>query len=223
MSAAARSDAYFFVTTQKYHHPNGGSHDLKKLFALCALFAFACGSSTTVEAPPPVAPSPVPAPASAAAHTLYVTASAVNVRRDPSMAGEVLKQAKKNEALTFLSSVDDWTKVQLPDGTIGWVASRFMSESRSAAPAKPGCNTDFAFVKTPKPAFAEGETKHGLVIVDAYVNPDGNVTSTTLIKNETGDEKLAVLAQNEIKSAKFEAPKRNCIARAFIFTYKRSF
>ena len=197
---------------------------MKKLLAVCALFAFACGSSTTVEAPPPArapAAAPVPQPANT---TVYVTASAVNVRRDPSMAGEVLKQAKKNDALTALSAVDDWTKVQMPDGTVGWVASRFVSQSRSAAPvSKAGCNTDFAFVKTPKPAFAEGETKHGLVIVDAYVNTDGNVTSTTLIKNETGDEKLAALAQNEIKSAKFEAPKRNCVARAFIFTYKRSF
>lgn len=196
---------------------------MKKLFVACALLAFACGTSTTVEAPPS-APQPSAAPAVPPAKTtVYVTASAVNVRRDPSMSGEVLKQAKKNEALTFLSSVDDWTKVQLPDGTVGWVASRFVSESRSAAPAKPGCNTDFAFVKTPKPAFAEGESRHGLVIVDAYVNADGTVTSTTLIKNETGDEKLAVLAQDEIKSAKFEAPKRNCVARAFIFTYKRSF
>ena len=27
----------------------------------------------------------------------------------------------------------------------------------------------------------------------------------------------------EIRSAKFEAPKRRCVARALIFTYKRSF
>ena len=139
------------------------------------------------------------------------------------MAGEVLKQAKKNEALTFLSSVEDWTKVQLADGTVGWVASRFVAQTQSAQITKPGCNTDFAFVKTPKPAFSEGETKHGLIVVDAYVNADGNVTSTTLVKNETGDEKLAAVAQNEIRSARFEAPKRNCVARAFIFTYKRSF
>ena len=63
----------------------------------------------------------------------------------------------------------------------------------------------------------------GLVVVDAYVNPTGDVTSTKVVTNDTGDMKLAALAQNEIKSAKFEAPKRNCVARAFIFTYKRSF
>jgi len=197
---------------------------LKKSFLALTLFAFACGTSTTVEAPPP-APSPDPAAAVTPAQTVYVTASSVNVRRDPSMAGEVLKQAKKNEALTLLSSMEDWTKVQLPDGTVGWVASRFVSQSRSssAPPARAGCNTDFAFIRTPKPAFAEDARKHGLVVVDAYVNPSGDVTSTKVITNETGDAKLASMAESEIRSAKFEAPKRGCVARAFIFTYKRSF
>lgn len=195
----------------------------KQLFLALTLFAFACATSTTVEAPPPAPAPAAPTPAPASAQTVYVTASAVNVRRDPSMAGEVVKQVRKNEPLTLLSSVEDWSKVQLADGTEGWVASRFVSTSRSAATSKPGCNTDFAFVKTPKPAFAEGATKHGLVVIDAYVNPSGDVTSTKVITNDTGDPKLASMAENEIKSAKFEAPKRACVARAFIFTYKRSF
>jgi SH3-like domain-containing protein len=199
---------------------------LKKLFAATALFAFACSSSTPVEPPP--AASPSVAPASAPAKTIvYVTASSVNVRRDPSMTGEVLKQAKKNDAMVQLATGDDWTNVQLADGTIGWVASRFVSQSLTASSQAPkkgaGCNTDFAFVKTPKPAFSEGAAKHGLVVVDAYVSPGGDVTSTKIITNDTGDDGLAALAQREIKSARFEAPKRNCIAKSFIFTYKRSF
>ena len=195
---------------------------MRKLFVALTLCAFACGSSTTVEAPPP-APAPVPVPAPASTHTVYVTASAVNVRRDPSMTGEVLKQAKKNEPMTLLSTAEEWTKVQLADGTVGWVASRFVAQSPTAQTAKPGCNTDFAFIKTPKPSFSEGATKHGLVVVDAYVSASGDVTSTKVVTNDTGDVKLASMAENEIKSAKFEAPKRGCVARAFIFTYKRSF
>jgi len=198
---------------------------LKKLFAAIALFAFACSSSAPVEAPASAAP---PAPATTPAKTtVYVTASSVNVRRDPSMTGEVLKQAKKNDALTQLATGEDWTKVELSDGSIGWVASRFLSQSQTASNQTPkkgaGCNTDFAFVKTPKPSFMEGATKHGLVVIDAYVSPAGEVTSTKVVANETGDDGLASMAAREIRSAKFEAPKRNCSAKAFIFTYKRSF
>ena len=196
---------------------------MRRAFAVIALFAFACSSGTTVESPP--APSPIVAPAILPAKTtVYVTASSVNVRRDPSMSGEVLKQAKKNDALTALASGEEWTKVELADGTIGWIASRFLSSAKTTASRQSaGCNTDFAFLKTPKPSFAEGAAKHGLVVVDAYVSPTGEVTSTKVVTNDTGDPKLGSLAENEIKSAKFEAPKRSCVARAFIFTYRRTF
>jgi uncharacterized protein YgiM (DUF1202 family) len=197
---------------------------LRKFLTGLALFACACGTSPNVEAPPPAPPSVAPAIVPAKT-TLYVTASSVNVRRDPSMAGEVLKQAKKNDPMKLLSTMEDWTKVQLADGTVGWVASRFVSASKAASSSKPaaGCNTDFAFVKTPKPSFVEGGSKHGLIVVDAYVSASGDVTSTKVVTNDTGDAKLASLAENEIKSAKFEAPKRSCVARSFIFTYRRTF
>ena len=47
--------------------------------------------------------------------------------------------------------------------------------------------------------------------------------STKVLSNSTGDEALAFLAEREMKATKFIAPIRNCISRAFIFTYKRTF
>jgi uncharacterized protein YgiM (DUF1202 family) len=201
---------------------------LKRTFSALALLVFvACGS-----APPSVEPAatPAPAPQPAAPSDLgivQVTASAVNVRREPSTDAAVVTQAKKNERLTLLSTTDEWSKVRLGDGTTGWVASRFVAKP-GAAPSKSssregGCNTDFAFVKTPTVSMSEHESRHGLVIVDAYVSAAGDVTSTKVISNHTGDAALAELAQREIRAAKFTPPKRNCAAKAFIFTYKRSF
>ncbi len=63
----------------------------------------------------------------------------------------------------------------------------------------------------------------GVVVVEATVNTRGVVTSTKVISNATGDESLAVLAQKEIRSAKFTPPIRGCVPRAFIFTYRRPF
>ena len=62
-----------------------------------------------------------------------------------------------------------------------------------------------------------------MVTVDAAVDARGNVTSTKLIGNTTGDEALGELAAREIREAKFAPPIRNCVPKAFIFTYKRSF
>jgi hypothetical protein len=48
-------------------------------------------------------------------------------------------------------------------------------------------------------------------------------TKTKVVSNTTGEESLAFLAEREIKGAKFSPPIRNCVPRAFIFTYRRTF
>ncbi|HKR63872.1 MAG TPA: TonB family protein, partial [Thermoanaerobaculia bacterium] len=64
---------------------------------------------------------------------------------------------------------------------------------------------------------------HGIVVVEASVNAKGVVTGTRVVSNSTGDDALGFLAEREIKSARFSPPLRDCVARAFIFTYRRTF
>jgi len=158
-----------------------------------------------------------------------VTASALNVRREPTATGEVITLVKRGQKLTLLASTESWMNVRLESGESGWVASQHVT--RDGAAAKPsarqrkgGCpaDSDFAFATTPVPSFSDSG-KHGLVIVEADVDASGSVLRTRVISNSTGDDSLAFLTQREIKGAKFIAPIRNCVARAFIFTYKRTF
>jgi TonB family protein len=164
--------------------------------------------------------------------TVRVTASALNVRRSASTDAEVVTQVKKGETLSLLADDDAWMKVRLSSGETGWVASRFVStdtaaktaKKRTSSASRKGCpaDSDYAFVETPTPAFSD-RGAHGMVIVDATVNAKGVVTSTKVVSNTTGDESLAFLAEREIKSAKFSPPIRNCVPKAFIFTYRRTF
>jgi TonB family protein len=159
--------------------------------------------------------------------TVRVTASALNVRAEASTEAEVVRQVKRGEALSVLREDESWVKVRLAGGETGWVAARFVSSGSSAAPAKRtrgGCpaDSDFAFTDTPTLAFSDSGA-HGMVVVEANVNTKGVVTGTKLISNSTGDEALAFLAAREIQSAKFSPPIRACVARAFIFTYRRTF
>jgi hypothetical protein len=62
-----------------------------------------------------------------------------------------------------------------------------------------------------------------MVVVEASVNTKGVVTKTKVVSNTTGEESLAFLAEREIKGAKFSPPIRNCVPRAFVFTYRRTF
>jgi TonB family protein len=200
--------------------------------SLFLLFVFACAPPP----PPPVAapvtpPPPPPAPAAErVTGTVRVTASALNVRAEASTEGAVITQVKKGATLDVLAADDSWTKVRLASGEVGWVASRFVSsgDAKTAAKktttGKKGCpaDSDYAIVETPTLAFSDSGA-HGLVVVEANVNTKGTVTSTKVVSNSTGDEALAFLAEREIKGAKFSPPIRNCVARAFIFTYRRTF
>jgi TonB family protein len=196
--------------------------------AAIALLA-ACSS-----APPAPAPTSAPPPAATAAPaasigTVTVTASALNVRRDPSTAGDVITMVRRGQKLTLLASTESWMKVRLESGENGWVSSQHVTRDGAAPkpaarPRKGGCpsDSDYAFATTPVPVFSDSGA-HGLVVVEADVDTNGRVTSTRVVSNSTGDEALGFLTQKEIKGAKFVAPVRNCVARAFIFTYKRTF
>lgn len=204
---------------------------MRRLLPLLLLLA-ACASPAPTPAPEPV-PEPVaetrPEPLQERViGTVTVTASSLNVRREPSTEAEVLQQARKGEKLSVLMHGESWVKVRLESGENGWVASRFVSETgavpRQASKRKSGCpaDSDFAFTKTPTLSFSDRPAK-GMVVVEAGVTAKGDVASTRLISNTTGDETLGFLAQREIKEAKFSPPIRNCVPKAFIFTYRRTF
>jgi len=156
-----------------------------------------------------------------------VTATALNVRAEPSTESDALTMVRKGDLLTLTDERDGWYRVRLASGQTGWVSAQYVSRGGKAPAPRPrraGCpaDSDFAFEKSPMPSFSE-DGRHGLVVVDASVNTAGTVTSTKVVSNSTGDPALAVTAEREIRGAKFVAPVRDCVKRSFIFTYKRAF
>jgi len=206
---------------------------VKKWIPVAAILLAACASTPPAEPPPPPAPAPAPVPQpaeEAVIGTARVTTHTLNVRRAPSLEGEIVTQVKKGERLSILESGDDWIRIRAGDGTKGWVSRPLIAvdgeKAAAANPRRAGCppDSDFQFAKAPTPAFFDDPAaKHGLVVVEAFVNVKGDVTSTKIVSNSTGDETLAVLAQREMKSAKFVAPVRACVLREFIYTYRRAF
>ena len=196
-----------------------------KRFLVLLLVLAACATP----APPPAQPSPEPQPQPKAElkpiGTVKVTAKNVNVRSAPSLSGEVITQANKGDRFPLLENGDEWMHVRLSNGSDGYVSAGLVMREGAANKARKGCpaDTDFSFAKAPLPSFSDNQTTHGIVTVDATVDTKGTVTATKIISNTTGDEALAFLAEREIKNARFVAPIRNCVPRAFIFTYKRSF
>lgn len=188
---------------------------MRKYLLLLVLVA-ACSSPAPQE--PQTAPEPVPQNAMG---TVRVTASTLNVRQDASASSAAIAQVKRGDQLTLLAEENGWSHVRLASGEEGWVSSQHVSNGKPRS-RKPGCDSQFSFVKTPLAAFSESGP-HGLVVVDATVNTKGEVTATKVVSNSTGDKTLGAMAEREIRSATFKPPYRDCVPRAFIFTYKRSF
>jgi uncharacterized protein YgiM (DUF1202 family) len=191
-----------------------------KRLALLLVLTAACA------APPPPPPTVTPTPAERPAGSVWVTASTLNVRSDASADAKVVTRVRRGTKLTIVAEESGWIRVRLANGDLGWVSAQHVSRSEPARAAsrRGGCppDSDYAFVKSPVPAFSD-RGAHGLVVVEAFVNTKGEVTSTKVISNTTGDEALAFLTEREIRSARFSPPIRNCVPRTFIFTYKRSF
>ena len=197
-----------------------------------AVLLASCGGGTTqapVTTSPEVAEGQAAEPAPPVVQRVVrVTTGGLNVRRDPTMTAEVIAQVKKGERLTVVATTGTWSKVLLPDGMSGWVASQYVTAERGDAPPKArrrrGCapDSDFSFIDPPKPRFSDLQS-HGLVVIDVNVDAKGRVTATRVISNTTGADALAALTVEEIRSATFAPPVRNCVPKAFIYTYKRSF
>jgi uncharacterized protein YgiM (DUF1202 family) len=196
---------------------------VKKLFFIVLVAFAACSTPTPPQ--PESAPAQPQAPAEEAIGTVKITATMLNVRREASSSSDVITQVRKGERLPLLASPsDDWFRIRLGTGEVGFVSAAYAIREGVPTRTRRGCaaDADYAFVKTPVPAFSDSSA-HGIVTVDANVDVHGNVTSTKVIDNTTGDPALATLAEREIRSATFTPPVRNCVPKAFIFTYKRSF
>jgi uncharacterized protein YgiM (DUF1202 family) len=198
---------------------------VKKIFFI-VLVAFAACSTPTPPQPEAAPPQPGAPAEEKPIGTIRVTATLLNVRREASSASDVLAQVRKGERLPLLpSSNDEWFRVRLGTGVIGFISAQHAIREGAPARARRGCpaDADYAFVKTPVPAFSDTNNAHGIVTVEANVDTKGNVTSTKVVGNTTGDDALSTLAEREIRSATFAPPIRNCVPKPFIFTYKRSF
>jgi len=192
-----------------------------KRFLVAALVVTGCS------APPPPEPVTVPSPSPQIQRELgpgHVTATALNVREEPNTDSAVLTMLRRGAPLELIEEKEGWYRVRVASGQTGWVSVRYVSRGTPPPRRRGGCppDSDYAFEKSPLPSFSE-DGHHGLVVVEASVNTNGDVTSTKVLSNTTGDPALAAKAEREIRSAKFTPPVRDCVKRAFIFTYKRAF
>jgi len=200
----------------------------RRATAACLILLASCGGSAPapVSTPAPAATPAAPTPAGERAiGTVRVNVSTLNIRGEASTSASIIGHARRGERLTVIGDSGDWLRVTLNDGASGWVSSELVvREGAAARPRRAGCPPDgnYSFVSAPKPSFSENGP-HGMVVIEASVDAKGIVNSTRVVSNETHDDALAAIAEKEVRNARFAPPIRNCVPKAFFFTYKRAF
>ena len=129
--------------------------------------------------------------------TQYVSGGEMAVHARPDDKAPVVTKYQHGESVPVMSHKGDWTEVQTAMGT-GWV---HQSELGGAEEAQTKDNPNPKFEHPPAPITAPGT--HGTIYIEADVNTDGDVTSTTIIENTTGSQTLADQNAFALKRAKF--------------------
>ncbi len=95
------------------------------------------GKDTTATPPPPSTPPPKTPEVSqpAAQRTTEIVPGFVNFRQGPSMDSKIIRVLKKGTKVTVLQEKAGWLRVQLEDGTEGWVGKAMTTEG--AQPKSP--------------------------------------------------------------------------------------
>ncbi len=82
--------------------------------------------------PPPPAPTATPPPSRP---LFYVNASRLNLRACPGMDCPKVAALERNEEVEKVAEAEDWVQVRIKrDGSIGWVASRFLGTAQYPEP-----------------------------------------------------------------------------------------
>lgn len=62
-----------------------------------------------------------------------ITASSLNVREKPSLNGNIIGSVAQGDNFRILKEENNWTNIELPNGTNGWVASWYVNKDQSSS------------------------------------------------------------------------------------------
>ncbi|WP_054742503.1 family 10 glycosylhydrolase [Cellulosilyticum ruminicola] len=123
----------------------------------------------------------------AAGKTGIVTATILNIRSGAKIDREIVAKATLGTKLTIKAVLNNWYKVQLTDGTIGWASAPYIKVETSNETTTTTNNTNSAAVQT---------TKKGTVTATTLnLRQEGNATSQIVAFLKQGDKVTITVKQ----------------------------
>jgi outer membrane biosynthesis protein TonB len=161
------------------------------------------------------AETPVVPPAREPIAIAYVGAPELEVHAKADDASPVVTKFLNGESVSILSRNDKWIEVRTTDGS-GWAHAADVTTAAAAKEAE--ANPSPKFRVQPSPVTQPGI--HGTVYIEASVNTEGDVTSTTIITNTTGSPALAERNAAALRLAKFYPIVVKGQKKDFLYDYR---
>ena len=162
-----------------------------KHLALLLLLAIACKQETVVTDTTPV-------DTREAIAIRYVSTPELHVREQPNDTAPILVTYQNGESVSVLAEKGEWVEVRSGDGS-GWAKAADLTDAAGKAQADANPEPKFKIIPMPVSApSAKGE-----IFIRAKVNADGEIMSTEVLENTTGNPALGVQNANALKSARF--------------------
>ncbi|HUR83066.1 MAG TPA: SH3 domain-containing protein [Thermoanaerobaculia bacterium] len=128
----------------------------------------------------------------------YVGAPELPVRAAANDTAEVIATYSNGEAVSVLAEKGDWVEVR-SGAASGWAKAADLTDAAGKTAAEENPEPKFKVIPMPVSA----PSAHGAIYIRAKVNTEGEITSTEILENTTGNTALAEQNANSLKSAKF--------------------
>ncbi|MEO8216600.1 MAG: SH3 domain-containing protein [Acidobacteriota bacterium] len=159
-------------------------------------------------------PAPELPPIRESIGTRYVVSSNAGIRKSPDPAAPVINSYRSGEAVSVLSTKEDWTEIRMGDLNTGWVHTSDLGEGQDVLPRE-----ELKFRRAPSPIYSTTKAR-GLIVLLAQVNTHGEVESVKTLQNTTGNPQLEEQNSSELKKATFFPLLVSGRVRAFEYEYK---
>ena len=147
----------------------------------------------------------------------YVRGDDLPVHAQPSDGSPIVTKYGNGESVSVLSRSNGWAEVCTANGS-GWAKEEGLADAAASKQSEADNLTPRFRGNPPSPVTQPGAT--GEIVLEADVNPSGEVTSVRVVSNTTGSPALAAKNVAMLQGAKFHPIVQHGERKPFIYTHR---